>query len=344
MPEVTLTSATQDLPDDPVAVWEYFYERGWSDGLPIIPPTRERVAAMLQGVTRAPSEVVAKLSPSHLPATVEKIAVNAVMAGCPVGVMPTLIAAVECIAEQPFMLLPMGTPPAAPFILLNGPIRHQLDINCSYAALGGVSRSNTTIGRALRLVIINVSLGGLRTIPDQCTLGMPTRISLCLGENEEGSPWKPFHTTRGFRREQSTVTVINAVSPINIVDQDAKNAAALLITIAGSMTPQGSNNLSHGAPHPLLLVGRNHAAMLAHEGLGRADLQQELWKRAWLPVEAFNRDNQLSFEKAGRKFPDGRMHITNKPEDLLVAVAGGPAGPHSQFYTTLGLPYSRVIA
>jgi hypothetical protein len=343
MAKPAVQSTRHTLPDDPVAVWEYFYERGWCDGLPIIPPTPERVAAMLEGVGRDLQDVVARLSPSHAEVTVEKIAVNAVMAGCRPGSLPVLMAAVEGIAEPRFLLLPMGTPPATPLMILNGPIRHELGINCGYSALGGVTRSNATLGRALRLVTLTVGMGGTATIADQATHGLPTRISFCLGENEEASPWPPLHVERGFEPDDSTVTVVNVVSPVNIVDQDAKSADALITTLAGSMTMQGSNNMSHSPAEPFLLLGLNHARMLASEGLSKNDVQRRLRDQAFLPFEAFSPDLQESMRKGGRPVEDGHVHIVKEPEDLQIFVAGG-LGPHSQFFTTLGRPVTTLVS
>ena len=333
---IPLEAEALRAPGDPVAAWEFFYERGWCDGLPIVPPTPERVLAMLAGAGGDPQAVVARMPPAHTEVTLEQIAINAVMAGCLTGVVPALAAAVEAISRPEFRLLPMGTPPAAPLMLFNGPVRERLELNCGYAALAGVTRSNATLGRALRLVILNAGLGGLRAVPDQCTLGLPTRISFCLGENEEANPWEPLHVARGFARGDSTVTLLNVVSPVNIVDQDAKSAAALLTTLAGSMTMQGSNNMSHDPGEPALLLGRNHAVLLAREGLSRADVQRRIWEKAWIAFDAFSEDNQESMRNSGRPVTEGRVYLTRRPEDLLIAVAGGPAGPHSQFYTTLG--------
>lgn len=290
---------------------------------------------MLAALGRSPSEEVTKISPSYNSATLEKIAVNAVMAGCTPGCFPVLVAAVEAIAEPRFRLLPMGTPPATPLMIINGPIRQELGINCGYSALGGITRSNVTLGRALHLVILNLALGGAHVIRDQATLGMPTRISFCLGENEEASPWEPLHVERGFKREDSTVTVVNAVSPVNILDQEAKSANSLIITIAGSTTIQGTNNMCRDPAEPFLLLGQEHARLLASEGLSKRDVQQRIWKRAFIPLEAFSPENQAFMRHTGRPVREGRVHITREPEHLRIVVAGG-LGPHSQFISTIG--------
>ena len=335
MTKRTLESTRHQVPDDPAAVWEYFYEKGWCDGLPVVPPTAERVSAMLATLDRDSKEVVVKLSPSYNEVTLEKIAVNAVMAGCAPACLRVVVTAVEAIAEPRFRLLPMGTPPATPLIILNGPIRQELGINCGYSALGGITRSNATIGRALRLVILNLGLGGAHVIRDQATLGMPTRISFCLGENEEASPWEPLHVERGFRREDSTVTLVNAVSPVNILDQEAKSAESLIITLAGSMTIQGTNNMCRDPAEPFLLLGQEHACLLASGGMSKQDVRSRIWERAFIPLEAFSPENQEFIRRSGRPVHEGRVHIVKEPEHLRIVVAGG-LGPHSQFLSTIG--------
>ena len=324
-----------DVPDDPVAVWEYFYERGWCDGLPIIPPTPERVSAMLEGVARDPKQVVARISPSDNSVTVEKIAVNAVMAGCVPGSVPVLIAAVTGICDPAFRLLSVGTTPATPLMILNGPIRHQLGVNCSYCCLGGITRVNATLGRALRLVCLNIGNGGARNILDQATHGLPTRISFCMGENEEASPWAPFHTQHGFRLEDSTVTVVNASVPLDIVDQEMRTSESMLKTYSGSICYQGSNNMETGRGKPFLVIGPEGASVFARDGMSREDIQNALWTAASLPVSQFPPELHEKWKKIGRPIFDGRVRLTRAAQDLKVLVAGG-LGPHSLFLTTLG--------
>ena len=324
-----------ELPDDPVAVWEFFYERGWCDGLPIIPPTPERVDEMLAGVERERDEVVATIAPAMGEATVEKIAVNAVMAGCVPGSLPLLIAAVEAMARPEFKLIPIGTTPATPMLLVNGPIRHTLGVEYGYACLGGNARVNTTLGRTLRLVCIALDMGGTRNLPDQATHGLPTRLGTCLGENEEASPWEPFHVEQGYYASQSAVTVINVTWLADIVEQEAYGAEGLLATIAGSLTFQGSNAMAHGHGKPFLFLGPEHVPLLSDAGLSKQDVKQALWERAWLPIEQFPAESEARFRHRGRPIVDGRVHLTAQPDDLQIVVAGG-LGPHSLFGPTLG--------
>jgi hypothetical protein len=331
-----------ELPDDPVAVFEEFYERGWCDGLPIIPPTPERVAAMLAGVEEDPQTVVGTLLPSRNEATIEKIAVNAVMAGCLPGSVPVLAAAVRGIAAPAFRLLTVGTPPSTPAMLLNGPIRRELDVNCSFCAMGGITRANATLGRALRLICLNIGNAGARTILDQATHGLPTRISFCFGENEEANPWEPFHVENGFAADESTVTVINVVTPLDILEQEAQGADGLTTTFAGSMTYQGSNHMVNGLGKPFVVLGIEHAALLAREGLSKDDFRRMLWEKSWLPLDRFPPEMRQKFEIMARPIVDGRVYLCGGPADLQIVVAGG-FGPRSLFFTVNGIHQINAV-
>lgn len=335
-------SATLEVPEDPVRAWEFFYERGWCDGLPIVPPTQSRVEAMFEGVVRARDDVVAHLSPSNVAVTVEKLAVNAVMAGCPNGALPVLIAAVEGIVEPSFRFIPVGTTPAAPALVLNGPVRELLGVNCGYACMGGMTRINTTLGRALRLVAITLGMAGSHTIPDQATTGLPNRISLCFGENEEASPWEPYHVEQGFDPAASVATVVNVAWVGNMHDGESKSPGSLFKTIAGSITYQASNAMETGRYQPFVVFGPEHAKVVAKGGLSKADVREQLWELAALPLSNFPDEIQEKFEKVGRPLVDGRVHLTAGPDDLQVLVAGG-GGPHSVYMAAFGRHHSRVI-
>ena len=192
---------------------EAFLEYGWGDGFPLVAPTPERVEQMLKGTTLDGGYVVGVLPPGNGIATVEKIAINCVIAGCAPAHLPILIAAVESILTHAGSGYDMSTTCSAPFILVNGPIVKELDINTGRCALGpgGQSRANIAIGRALRLIKMNIGFNrpGLM---DMDTIGSPTKFSLCAAENEEANPWEPFHVEKGFPREASTVTVIDILN------------------------------------------------------------------------------------------------------------------------------------
>ncbi|MCG8542712.1 MAG: TlpA family protein disulfide reductase, partial [Alphaproteobacteria bacterium] len=187
-----------ELADSPYAIYEHFYASGWTDGLPIIPPTEDLVRATLRFTDRAPEDIIAELPPKGGRATVEKIAVSAVMAGCRPEYLPVLIAAVEAVAEPRYNLYGRQTTthPGAHLIVINGPIRDELDVNCGQNVLGQGFRANATIGRALRLLLINVG-GGIPAVTDMATHGPPGKYSYCIGEDGAGSPWTPLHAERG---------------------------------------------------------------------------------------------------------------------------------------------------
>ena len=172
---------TLDCPDDAAEIFGRLYEEGMTDGLPVIPPTAERVTAMIGGAELPREHIVAELAPRNGVATIEKIAVNAVMAGCLPAYFPVVIAAVEAMTQPQFNLLGIQTTtnPVAPFVLINGPIRHKIDINCGAGALGPGRRANATIGRAIRLILLNIG-GGIPGEIDKSILGMPGKYSFCM--------------------------------------------------------------------------------------------------------------------------------------------------------------------
>jgi hypothetical protein len=203
---------------------EFMFDQGFSDGLPLVPPTPERVMRMLSGTRRDPQEVIAQMPPNMGEATIEKIAINAVMAGCKPAYLPVVIAAVEAVCTDAFnihgvMATTMG---ASPVLVVNGPIRERIGMNMGLMALGSGNRANATIGRALRLAVRNI--GGSRPGgTDRSTLGNPMKFTMCFAEWEERSPWDPLHVERGFAPEESVVTAFAMTSgPVHIVDQESR--------------------------------------------------------------------------------------------------------------------------
>lgn len=331
-----LTSTRIKVADSLEAINELLYERGKSDGLPVIPPTPERVEAMCAAVARDPQELVALIPPSHGGATVEKIAINAVMAGCLPSYLPVVIAVVEAIAEPQFGLsrVQATTNPVGPMLIINGPIRKKLGINCGHNALGQGERSNATIGRAIRLIMINIG-GGIPGVTDMSTMGQPGKFTCCFGENEESNPWQPLHVERGFPPEASTVTAVTAVSIINMLDMDSKDAEGLLTTIAGSLVGQGIYNMTNFPAEPVIVLSPDHAEILARDGLSKDAVRQRLWAKAAVPLASFSRGQVEAMIKRKRAVVDGMVHIAEKPEHIAIVVAGG-AGPHSVFVPTFG--------
>ncbi|MBI2166584.1 MAG: hypothetical protein HYU29_09365 [Chloroflexi bacterium] len=316
----TLRSKRLDLPDDAYSLYEHFCEKGWTDGLPIISPTQELVEAMLSSTSRDPQEVIAWMPPTYGAATVEKVAINAVMAGCKPDYFPIVLKAMEVLADPIFYQTPMGTIPTFPLLVVNGPIRDRVGLNYGYSCLGGGTRANLTIGRALRLIQTNIGQGGYLNIRDQTTIGTPGRVGMAFAENEEANPWEPLHVERGFPREASTITVFNAVSILNIVDSWSRSPESLAKNIGGSLAIPGINNYLEPA-EPLLVLGVEHASIFAAAGMSKKQVRDLLWQKAYLEF--------------GDLREQGRVHITDSPDQLTIVVAGG-YGPHSTFISSFG--------
>jgi len=316
--------------------YEGAYEQGWTDGLPIIPATAAAVNRFVAESGHEAAEVVAVLPPRRGEATVEVIAVNAVMAGCRPEYMPVIIAAVEAIADRnyPLEFIQVTTNPMTPFFLVNGPVRQHLDINYGAGCLGPGWRANATIGRAVRLILQNVG-GALPGVYSKSSFGSPLRYAFICGENEEENPWTPFHVDRGFKKSDSTITAFKASNYCNISGGEGVGPEEILRQIATNMPP-----MYGGGDGVLLLLGVNHARSLHEAGLAKKDLQQKLWEFARVPEDHFAADFVVMERAAGRG--DGRMlYRTQSPEHIHIVVAGGP-GPQD-VYIAGGRPQTRLI-
>jgi hypothetical protein len=324
-----------EVPDDLDEVNRIYYERGWTDGFPIVPPTEERVERMLEGSKREAGEVLGVFPPAGNDATVGHVAINAVMAGCLPGYMPLLIAAVQAMLESEFGLhnIQGTTHPVAPLVIVNGPIRQRLGMNSGSNLFGPANRANATIGRAIRLMLLNIG-GALPGVLDLSTHGQPSKYSFCIAENEEESPWEPLHVEMGFDRLANTVTVNGVENPHNINDHTAEDAENLLTTIAGSIATQGNNNILYQAGEPLLILGPEHARILAGSGFSKAQVKQYLYQKARVPKTAFSMGHQrVQFSM----YSDADfIPVVQRPEDLMIVVAGG-AGKHSLFCPTYAI-------
>jgi hypothetical protein len=335
-----LVSNRIDVPDSLDEINELFYRRGWTDGLPIIPPTEERVAQMLSGTSRNPQDTLGAMPPRWAEVTVEKIAINAVMAGCLESYMPVVITAIEALLEPEFNLyaIQATTHPVAPLLLINGPIRKQLWANSGYNVFGQGTRFNAVIGRAIRLVLINIG-GGIHGKLDRATHGQPSKYSFCIAENEEQSPWPPFHVDRGFAPSVSTVTVGGFENPYNINDHSSDDAIGLLTTIAGSMTHQGSNNIlyQYAQGEIMVVIGPEHGATIANSGYSKADVRKYLFENARVPKDAFSERHQK--ERFTSFIPGDLIPVATNEERILIVVAGG-AGKHSMCCPSFGMTCS----
>jgi hypothetical protein len=328
-----------ELPVDIAAFARECARRGWSDGLPVIPPTRERVTAMVKGADRDPLEVVAVLPPRQGVATVEAIAINAVMAGCEPKHLPILLAAVKGVSDPLLNLdgINATTHPCGIFILASGPTARDAGIHGGAGCFGPGFGANVTIGRALRLVLLSVA-GAWPGKGDRATQGTPAKIAFCATEREDASPWPPFQTTRGFEPGQSCVTVWACEGPHNIQDHGSNTALGILQTIAGAMGQAGSNNIL-GLGEPVLALGPEHAATIAAEGYSREDVQQYVFENARFPAERLSAEFREMVRTRLGMAPGGQdeamLAITDAPEHIHVIVAGGP-GKHSAWMPTFG--------
>src|SRR5437763_15774343 len=249
----TLSSKRYTVNDAAGAI-DLCFEKGWTDGLPVVPPTEAAVRAMLDAARLAPDAQIAYIRDRATAVTAEKVAINAVMAGCKPEYMPVVVAAVEGIADERWSYHGPGTSTggAAVLMIVNGPIARQLDINSGDNLFGPGWRASLTLGRALRLVMRNVC-GSLPGLLDRGTLGHPGKLSYVIAENEAESPWTPLHVERGFRPDQSTDTVMAAEAPHQFYNQLSPDAEGVLTTLADSMQHSGA-------------AGRQHQSLVALAG------------------------------------------------------------------------------
>ena len=320
--------------DDP---FEFMFDQGFSDGLPLVPPTPERVLRMLAGTTRDPREVVAVMPPNMGEATVEKIAINAVMAGCRPEYLPVVLAAVQAVCSDTFnihgvMATTMG---ASPVMVVNGPIRHRLGMNMKLGALGQGNRANATIGRAVRLAVRNI--GGARPGgTERSTLGNPMKFTMCFAEWEERNPWSPLHVERGFRAEDSVVTVFAGTSgPVQMVDQDSRTAAQLAGSL-GLCLEAAFHPKAHYATNVMLVVCPEHVDTLIRDGYSKADLRARIQEASARPIRELVADERSAVgfkaEAAARMSAaelERRLPKFRQDSDIHIVVAGSDAGKFS---------------
>ncbi len=338
-----LSSKRVDIPDDMEAIYDFICEKGWGDGLPIIPPTEERVQKMIDYIGRPPSEVIGELDPQCGKASIEKIAINAVMAGCLPEYMPVLIAAVEAMAEPEFNLhaIQTTTNPVAALAIINGPIREKLHVNCTRGCLGPGWRANAAIGRAIRFILINIG-GGVPGSVDKAVHGMPGKYTFCFGEDEEGNPWEPLHVERGFANETSTITMIDAQATHNVVCVFPSGRTYLKLA-ANSMSTMGSNNMMNGQEesHPLVLLNSGHAGILIKEGFRKKlDVKQFLYENSGVPLSEYPPD-ALRGRSSMMHIVNGLVKPCKQAEDITIVVAGGPNPYHLVVMPTFG--HERAI-
>ncbi|MBI2320836.1 MAG: hypothetical protein HYU88_01740 [Chloroflexi bacterium] len=312
---------------------EVVYEAGWTDGLPVVPPTRPLVQRFLAYVERHPDEPVGEIPPLGGRATIEKIAINAVMAGCKPEYFPVVIAAIDALLQPRFNLraVQCSTHIATPLVIVSGPIVRQLGLNYGNNCFGQGTRANATIGRAVKLVLTNVG-GALPGEADKATFGHPGKYTYCVAENDEANPWAPLHVDYGYAPTDSVVTVHPSEAPHNLNNHGADNPRDLLLTFADSMAILCCNNI-HVMGDVFLVLGPEHAHIIANAGWSKNDVRLFLWEHARQPVRLLKlggvhgrnlHRNNLWPRWVDRDDDDFMVPLVRRPEDIHVMVAGGP--------------------
>jgi hypothetical protein len=311
--------------DTPEAVLAAFCEREWCDGLPIVPPTEERVRAMLGGAQ--PDRVLGVMPPLWRRVTLDKLAVNAVMAGCEPAAFPLVVAAVEAMLDPSFNLygVQATTHPVAPLLIVHGPIADELGVHGGSGCFGPGFRANATIGRAIRLILLNVG-GAWPGRHDMATQGSPAKFAYCIAERRD-APWGPWHET-------SMVTVFGGEPPHNVNDHVSTTAAGILATVADTSVSLGSNVGWYFSQSQLLIVlGPEHAQTIAKDGFSREDIQRFIYEHARLPLRTLKLGGMWGIQDWPRWMhavtdDEALMPQVPSPQDVMLIVAGGP-GKHS---------------
>jgi hypothetical protein len=267
--------------------------------------------------------------------TLQSMAANAVMAGCKPEYFPVVTAALRGVLDPEYNLHGSlaTTHSCAPVVMVSGPIRHELGINCGSNCFGQGWRPNATIGRALGLMLLNIA-GAKPGEMDRSTQGNPAKFTFCFGENEEESPWEPFHVRRGFDRNDSVVTVMAGEAPHNINDHGSTSGDGIITTMAGTIGQVGANTIYGKGPY-VLVIGPEHAATLARDGYTIESMQAALHERSKVHVDRVSKENQREYTTANRPRQGDYYYIGRTPEDIHIMVAGGP-GKHSAFIPSFG--------
>ena len=340
-------AARSVAPDTDLVEW--YYEQGFSDGLPVVPPTPDKIVAMLRALGGEPDLVECRVPPRWGNLTRQVLAVNMVMAGCKPEYAPVVRAAMLALTSTPFNLngVQATTHMASPLLIVNGPIAKQIGMTGGVNCFGSGNRANATIGRAIRLMLLNVG-GAWPGDLDKATLGHPGKYTYCICENEELSPFAPYHVEKGFDPQDSTVFVIAAEAPHSVTNHQAQDPQGILDSIVSAMATYAHNNaVSSGSC--AVVLGPEHARTIAKHGWKRHDIRNYLW------MNATNRFGDIAFDHRygkvyNRNLPvwykrdlDSRIPIVPSADNIHLFVAGGEAGRFSAFIPGWGHMTSPVL-
>ncbi|MCH8207392.1 MAG: hypothetical protein IH956_10375 [Chloroflexi bacterium] len=316
----SLTSNRLDFDDSGDAL-EHYFDRGWTDGLPIVPPTVEAVERFLESAGRSPSEILGTEPVKGRVITAEKAAINAVMAGCRPEYFPVVVAAVEAVCEPEFNLhaISVSTMGAAVFMVVGGPVAERLGINSGVGAFGPGHRANATIGRAVRLVMSNVT-GAVSGVLDKATLGHAGKYTWCVAEADDVRPWEPLRVQRGLNEDQSAVTVFAGLSPVQVSNHEARRPEEIFTSFLDAMFTAGP-----GQEEIVVVLCPEHVGYIRSAGWSRQDVQEHLFERAQRSAA----DWSSRGVEVGGTDPDAMLAVALSPESVTPIVAGGAAGAFS---------------
>ena len=328
---------------------EWYFEQGWTDGLPVTPPTPERITEMVDALGGNPELLEVRIPPRWGNLTREVLAINLVLAGCRPSYAPVVRAALLAVSSSHFNLngVQSTTHMAAPLLVINGPVRHAIGLNSGANVFGSGYRANATIGRAIRLVLLNVG-GAWPGELDKSTIGHPGKYTFCIGENEEASPWAPYHVEQGYRTDDSTVFCIAAEGPHSVTNHVANDPEGVLDSIASAMSTIAHNNaVSSGSC--AVVIGPEHAETIVSKQWTKSDVRNYLWEHTT------NTYDEISFHGRygtiyNRNLPDwykresgARIPVVPSPDNIHLFVAGGEVGRFSAFLPGWGHMTAPVI-
>ena len=316
--------------EDMEAAAEFCFEQKWTDGLPVIPPTRGAIERIIGYLQRDASEVIGVVPPRNGIATIEKIAINCVMAGCKPAYVPIVIAAVEAMLEERFNLngVQTTTHACAPLAIISGPAVKTLGFNTREGTFGHGCRAAATIGRAVRLVLWNIG-GGYPGEPCKTTLGHPGYYSFCIAEDQDGNPWEPLHVERGFNADDTVVTVSGVTAPQSVATAAGYGPAEdVMYLLADSITNLGSNNITGG--DVVMVLSPMASKNLAEAGLSKQDVKKGIMRLATRPVREAKRrrtiaeSNPLHWNKlTDANNPDAPVAFVRSVDNLVIVTTGG---------------------
>ena len=322
-----LQSTRYDVTDMSAAV-DFYFDKGWTDGLPVVPPTENAIWGMLESAGLEPGAEITFIDNRQVSVTAEKVAINGVMAGCKPEYMPVLVAAMEAMGDPLWSYHGPATSTggSAVFAVVNGPIAEELDLNYGDNLFGPGWRANAAIGRALRLVMRNV-IGTLPGRLDRSTLGHSGKYGFCIAENEAESPWPALHVERGFRPEQNAVTILAALAPHQFYNQLSNTAEGILTTACAHMRISAGIR-SH--PQYVLVIAGEHMQVIAQDGWSKDDIRRFCFEHTQSSHAELKRIHVMAGEISAAD-ETAMMSLVPEPEDFLIVAAGSRAGAFSAF-------------